>query len=145
MPPTPFEVSLAADTTAIMQAGYGAAIPVTLIAAEGTEHTEAVVQGARLPLRGIFDAPAQDVAPQAAGSPHAPVLSVAPVLHIQQALVQAALGRPLSRRDCFVLRGTRYRVQRPAPDAMSDKASVGAGVLAVSLLEVADEHDFDAV
>lgn len=83
-----------------------------------------VADGIEYPLRGFFDQASQDVAP---GAARAPVMSTAPMLHIQVSLITTALGRPLSRRDGFIVRGTKYRVERPLPD--------GCGLIACKLLE----------
>jgi len=112
---TPFERLLDADTDLVAAASHGPALPVTLIAADG---------GGEHALRGFFDRAGQDVTP---GTSHAPVLSSAPMLHIQVSQVQAALGRPLSRRDGFIVRGKKYRVEQPLPD--------GYGMIACKLLE----------
>jgi len=125
---TPFEQSLEADTTLAVEEGYGPGLPVILVDADGVEHSTAVVDSTERPMRGLFEAAGLDVTP---GTSHAPVVSGAPMLHIQVSLVQSALGRPLSRRDSFVVRGAAYRVQQPLED--------GFGMLAVQLLEKGDD------
>jgi hypothetical protein len=125
--PTPFERLLDGDTALVVREPLGPAVPVVLVEPDGTPHHAAVVDGVETPLRGMFDAAGTDVAP---GASHAPVLSTAPVLHIQLRPVQAALGRPLSRRDGFIVRGRRYRVEHPSPD--------GHGMVACKLLETED-------
>ncbi|MCL1915674.1 MAG: hypothetical protein FWG17_03055 [Desulfovibrionaceae bacterium] len=114
---TPFEAALDADTTRVVQDSHGPGLPVTLLTPEG----------AARPLRGFFEQAGLDVTP---GTSHAPVLSTAPLLHIQVSLVQAALDRPLSRRDRFIVRGRIYRVEQPLPD--------GFGMIACKLLEDED-------
>ena len=114
MPPlTPFEQTLNNDTALVVEQGYGPGLPVVLVDQDGNEH----------PMRALFEAAGNDVQP---GS-HAPVVSTAPMLHVQVSLVQAALGRPLSTRDTFVVRGKPYKVQRPQED--------GFGMIACKLLE----------
>ena len=124
---TPFEQALERDTDMVAQDPHGPGIPVTLVAPDGEEHASVTIGGVDLPLRGFFDQAGQDVAP---GTSHAPVMSTAPLLHIQVSLVQAALGRPLSRRDGFIVRGKSYRVEQPLPD--------GQGMIACKLLENGD-------
>lgn len=79
--------------------------------------------GDGLPLRGIFDLATQDIAP---GS-RVPVISRRPVLALRHADVHGLLGRSLSKRDRFIVRGVKYRVETPEPD--------GLGGVAVKLLE----------
>ena len=124
---TPFERTLNNDTTLVMEEGYGPGLPVTLVDPEGTEHSSAIVNGLERPLRGLFEQQGADVTP---GTSHAPVMSTAPMLHIQVSLVQAALGRPLSRRDTIIVRGTAYRPENPLPD--------GFGMITCKLLEKGD-------
>ena len=115
---TPFEQALDADTALVAAAAFGPSRGVILLTPDGGEY----------PMNGFFDQAGQDVTP---GSAHAPVMSTAPMLHVQVSAVQAALGRPLSRRDSFVVRGIKYRVQQPLPD--------GFGMIACKLLE--DDND----
>lgn len=75
-------------------------------------------------LRGCYGAAGVDVAPSGAT---APVISVAPMLHMQAADIAAALGRPLDPRDRVIVRGKRWRIQSPQDD--------GFGLLACKLLE----------
>ena len=121
---TPFEQSLNADTDLVVQDSHGPGLPVILVTPDGAQHDHAVVNGVEQPLRGFFEQTGQDVTP---GASHAPVMSTAPMLHIQVSLVTAALGRPLSRRDGFIVRGKAYRVEHPLPD--------GFGMVACKLLE----------
>ena len=111
---TAFEQTLDADTAMVAAADVGPGIAVILVAADGRKHR----------LRGFFEAAGQDVVP---GAAHASVMSTAPMLHIPITNVTAALGRPLSRRDNFIVRGIKYRVQQPLPD--------GYGMIACKLLE----------
>ena len=124
---TPFEQALNADTTLVVQDGHGPGLPVILVAPDGGQHESAVVDGVDQPLRGFFEQTGTDVMP---GTSHATVMSTAPMLHIQVSLVQSALGRPLSRRDGFIVRGKAYRVEQPLPD--------GFGMIACKLLEKND-------
>ena len=126
---TPFEQTLNADTTLVVEEGYGPGLPVTLVVPDGTEHASAVIDGVEHPMRGMFEQQGMDVTP---GASHAPVMSTAPMLHIQVSLVQAALGRPLSRRDTVIVRGTAYRPENPLPD--------GFGMVACKLLEKGDAN-----
>jgi len=124
---TPFEQTLNADTNLVVQDRHGPALPVILVANDGSQHERVIVDGIDQPMRGFFDQAGTDVSP---GASHAPVMSAAPVLHIQVSLVQAALGRALSTRDGFIIRGQAYRVQQPLPD--------GFGMIACKLLEKDD-------
>lgn len=124
---TPFERTLNSDTTLVVEEGYGPGLPVTLVGADGAEHNSAVIDGVEHPMRGLFEQQGTDVTP---ATSHAPVMSTAPMLHIQVSLVQAALGRPLSRRDTVIVRGTVYRPENPLPD--------GFGMIACKLLEKGD-------
>lgn len=81
---------------------------------------------AALPLRGVFDLATQEVQPGGRVS----VVSRRPVLALRHADVMAAVGRPLSRRDRFTIRGVTYRVETPEPDGM--------GGIAVKLLEAGE-------
>ena len=76
-----------------------------------------------LSLRAVFDLATQDVAP---GS-RVPVISRRPMLALRHAEVYGLLGRALTKKDRFVVRGRTYRVETPEPDGM--------GGLAVKLLE----------
>ena len=125
--PTPFEQMLDADTNLVTQDMQGPGLPVVLVAQDGKKHDCAVVDGVELAMRGYFDRAGTDVTP---GTSHAPVMSTAPMLHIQVSLVQAAIGRPLSRRDGFIVRGKSYRVEQPLPD--------GFGMISCKLLETGD-------
>jgi hypothetical protein len=115
--PTPFAVLVDADTALVLDDPLGPGEDVTLVDAAGGEH----------PLRALYEAPGLDVTP---GTANAPVLSTAPVLHMQVSRVTAAIGRQLSTRDGFVVRGKAYRVMRPAED--------GYGMLTCRLLEKGD-------
>lgn len=114
MQQTPFQQNLDADTALVTAAAYGPAEPVTLVDVDGNAFA----------LRGLFEIVGLDVAP---GAAQAPALSGGPVLHLRVSDVQAALGRPISRRDSFFVRGKVYRAERPAED--------GFGLVAVKLLE----------
>lgn len=124
---TPFEQTLHNDTTQVVEEPYGPGLPVVLVAEDGTEHESAVVDGVTRPMCALFDATGLDVSGGIGASSQAAVVSSAPMLHIQLSLVQSALGRPLTTRDAFRVRGTLYRVQRPHPD--------GFGFIACKLLE----------
>lgn len=92
----------------------------------GTQEVEVIPAGADKPVtvRAMFEAPGHDSAP--AGISTA-VVSNAPMLHIPQKQITSALGRPLSTRDVFVIRGKSYRPQNPQDD--------GFGLLSCKLLE----------
>ena len=79
----------------------------------------------RVAIRAFFEAVSVDVAP---GAIHAPVLSTAPTLHIEERVLAATLGRELGRRDQFLVRGKRYAAQAPRTD--------GFGLVTVKLTEV---------
>ena len=115
---SPFERNLDADTDLIMQEDLGPALDAVLLDRDGGEH----------PVRAMFEATGVDVTP---GSAHAPVVSTAPTLHIQASVVTHAIGRPLSTRDRFLVRGKTYRVQAPHDD--------GYGLIACKLLETGEE------
>lgn len=74
-------------------------------------------------VRGCYGAAGVDVTPSGGT---APVISVAPMLHVQEADITAALGRALDPRDRVIVRGRRWRVQNPQDD--------GFGLLACKLL-----------
>lgn len=113
---TPFEDSLNADTAMVLGATFGPALPVVLVV-DGVEH----------PMQAILDAPEVPVTP---GPAHAGVIITTPRLHIPLVALQNAIGRPLCRRDGFIVRGKRYRVEAPQED--------GAGMVAVRLVESDD-------
>lgn len=113
---TPFEESLHRDTTLVFQAPLGAGISVTLVTEDGSTHE----------LRAMFASPGAE---PLSGVASAPVVSVAPTLHVPLRDVQAALGRPLSTRDRVIVRGRAYRVLNPQDD--------GYGLLECRLLEAA--------
>lgn len=115
---TPFDQTLDADLGLIFEDELGPAETVTLIDRDGGEH----------PLRAMFAAVGLDVTP---GAAHAPVVSGAPTLHVALCAVQHAIGRPLSTRDRFLVRGKAFRVQAPMPD--------GYGLLACKLLETGED------
>ena len=79
---------------------------------------------AAVTLRGFYGAAGVDVALSGAT---APVISVAPMLHMQASAIAAALGRALDPRDRVIVRGKRWRVLNPQDD--------GFGLLACKLLE----------
>jgi hypothetical protein len=114
---TPFEDTLEFDTALILGSVCGPAVDVVLVDPEGGEHN----------LRAMYEAPGNTVSP---GAVHAPVVSTAPMLHVQESAIQNAVGRPLSRRDRFIVRGASYAVQNPQTD--------GYGLLSVKLLETVD-------
>ena len=103
--PTQFEQVLDRDMELVFQAPLGAGISVTLVTEDGP--------GAE-PLSGVASAP---------------VVSVAPTLHVPLRDVQAALGRPLSTRDRVIVRGRTYRILNPQDD--------GYGLMECRLLEAA--------
>lgn len=111
---TPFEKSLHRDMELVFQAPLGAGISVTLVTEDGSAHE----------LRAMFATPGAE---PLSGVASAPVVSVAPTLHVLESDVQAALGRPLSGRDRVIVRGRAYRVQNPQDD--------GYGLLECKLLE----------
>lgn len=95
----------------------------------GSEPREESRQGAtprEIPLRAVFDLATQEVAP---GS-RVPVVSRRPVLALRHADIFGLLGRTLTKRDRFIVRGKTYRVETPEPD--------GIGGVAVKLLETAE-------
>ena len=75
-------------------------------------------------LRAFYGAAGLDVTPSGAT---APVISVAPMLHMQAQDIAVALGRALDPRDRVMVRGKRWRIQNPQDD--------GFGLLACKLLE----------
>ena len=111
---TEFEQALLRDTTLVFKTPLGAGITVTLVAEDGS----------RSELRAMFSTPGAE---PLSGAASAPVISVAPTLHVLESDVQAALGRPLSGRDRVIVRGRAYRVQNPQDD--------GYGLLECKLLE----------
>ena len=113
---TPLEKSLHRDTTLVFQAPLGAGISVTLVTADGSPHE----------LRAMGATPGAE---PRSGVASAPVVSVAPTLHMPLCDVQAALGRPLSTRDRVIVRGRAYRVRNPQDD--------GYGLLVCRRLEAA--------
>lgn len=113
---TPFEESLLRDTTLVFKAPLGAGLTVTLVAEDGS----------RSELRAMFSTPGAE---PLSGAASAPVISVAPTLHVLESDVQAALGRPLSGRDRVIVRGRTYRVLNPQDD--------GYGLMECRLLEAA--------
>lgn len=114
---TPFEQTLDADTALVAADAHGPGIDVLIRAEDGTDH----------PVRAFFEQPGSDAAP---GPAQAKVISSVPLLHIQLSAIQHALGRPLSQRDRFIVRGRTYRPQAPVQD--------GHGLVPVKLMEVKD-------
>lgn len=114
--PTQFEQVLDRDMELVFQAPLGAGISVTLVTEDGSTHE----------LRAMFATPGAE---PLSGVASAPVVSVAPTLHVLESDVQAALGRPLSGRDRVIVRGRAYRVLNPQDD--------GYGLLECRLLEAA--------
>ena len=98
--PTQFEQVLDRDMELGFQAPLGAGISVTLVTEDGSTHE----------LRAMFATPG---AAPLSGVASAPVVSVAPTLHVLQSDVQAALGRPLSTRDRVSVLGRTYRGLNP--------------------------------
>lgn len=107
--------NMGADTALVLAEDLGGAEDVTLQADD--------VSGP-VALRAFFEA--AGVEPRPGGS-LAPVISVAPTLHVPLQAVTHALGRSLRYRDHVLVRGTRYRVQAVQDD--------GYGFLACKLLE----------
>lgn len=125
---TPFEAAIAADLADIMEDPLGMAEDVRLLPAnaEAPAGAEAGAgASAGIHARAIFQAPGQDVTPPGAS---APVVTVAPQIHIPLAAVESALGRPLSTRDRVFARGRLWRVHNPQ--------DLGRGLLRVTLLAV---------
>lgn len=89
---------------------------MTLVTEDGSTHE----------LRAMFATPGAE---PLSGVASAPVVSVAPTLHVPLRDVQAALGRPLSTRDRVIVRGRAYRVLNPQDD--------GYGLMDCRLLEAA--------
>jgi hypothetical protein len=117
--PTPFEADLDADMSRIMGDVLGPGLDVTLVSSEGDIS----------PVRAVFAAPGTVVNP---GQSHAPVVSTAPMLHMQESVLHCALGRRLSTRDRFIVRGESYTPQNPL--------SNGYGLLSIKLLRTGDLH-----
>lgn len=115
---TLFEDALSSDTDCIFQDDLSSAQEVSLCPDGGEP----------VPMRAMFEAAAMESRP---GGISAPVASVAPMLHIPERDVRAAIGRPLSTRDHFLIRGRRYRVQNPQDD--------GFGLLSIKLLRISHE------
>ncbi len=109
-----------ADFTEILHDETGPAEDVLLLPC-GQERDGDAPRG--LVLRGVFDLATQEAAP---GS-RVPVISRRPVLALRHADIRRLLGRGLTKRDRFVVRGTSYRVEIPEPD--------GIGGVTVKLLE----------
>lgn len=125
---TPFEAAIAADLADIMEDPLGMAEDVRLLPAnaEAPAGAEAGADAdAGIHARAIFQAPGADVTPPGAS---APVVTVAPQIHIPLAFVESALGRPLSTRDRVFARGRLWRVHNPQ--------DLGRGLLRVTLLAV---------
>lgn len=118
--PTPFHAAIADDLAAIMADPLGMAEDVRLLSPEADEQ-----EAKGVACRAIFQAPGQDVTPPGAS---APVVTVAPQIHIPLAAVESALGRPLSTRDRIYARGRLWRVHNPQ--------DLGRGLLRVTLLAV---------
>ncbi|MDR1946642.1 MAG: hypothetical protein LBQ51_05690 [Desulfovibrio sp.] len=114
---TPFDANLEADVAMVLQDSLGPGMDVVLLDPDGEQH----------PLRAIYEAPGAVVNP---GKSYAPVVSTAHMIHFRESVVQHALGRPLSRRDRFIVRGKTYAVQNPQTN--------GFGFASVKLLEAAD-------
>jgi hypothetical protein len=117
--PTPFESNLDADMGRILGDAWGPGIDIAIVAHEGDV----------VPVRAMFAAPGTTVTP---GQAHAPVVSTAPMLHIQESVLQHALGRRLSTRDRFVVRGETYTPQNPQGN--------GYGFVSVKLLRTGDPN-----
>ena len=117
MPLTPFEQTLDADTSLVAAEAHGPGTDVIILSEDGAEH----------PVRAFFEQPGADTAP---GPAQAKVISGIPMLHIQVSVIHHALGRPLSQRDRFLVRGRTYRPQSPVPD--------GYGLVPIKLREVKD-------
>lgn len=131
---TPFHAAIAADLADIMADPLGMAEDVRLLPPEtpGTSSPdeapgpEAPGHGAPgCDVRAIFQAPGAESSPAGIS---APVVTVAPVLHIPLLAVETALGRPLSTRDRILARGRLWRVHNPQDS--------GRGLLRVTLLAV---------
>lgn len=114
---TPFAQAVAADLDDLMADECGFAEDVRLCP-DGAG-------GVGRPVRAIFVAPGAESSPQGVS---APIVTVAPVLHIPLAAVQTALGRPLSTRDRIEARGRVWRVHSPQDS--------GHGLVRVTLLAV---------
>lgn len=114
---TPFEQTLDADTALVAANAYGPGTDVIIQAEDGTEH----------PVRAFFEQPGSDSAP---GVSQAQVISSVPLLHIQVSVIRHALGRPLSQRDRFLIRGRIFRPQAPVAD--------GCGLVPIKLQEMKD-------
>lgn len=111
--------ALARDLATVMEEAIGPGEDVTLFPAGG---------GPPVPLRGIFDMPAEDVS---AGNARQAIVSARPAIKVTAAAVQAALARPLNNRDHMLVRGVKYRVSAPRPDGM--------GAVSVKLLQGDDD------
>lgn len=91
----------------------------------GAEEIEIVASGSgeSVAVPAMFEAPGVNSQPSGLS---AAVVSQAPMLHIPEKHLKAALARPLSTRDVLVIRGRRYRPQNPQSD--------GFGLLSCKLL-----------
>lgn len=109
-----FFETLASDTDCVFEDAMSSA-----------QEMEILPEGAGLGVvvRGMFEAPGVNSQPSGIS---AAIVSTAPMLHIPEKYLQAALGRPLSTRDMVIIRGRRYRPQNPQGD--------GFGLLSCKLL-----------
>ena len=75
-------------------------------------------------FRAVFDQPGQVVSLGSSSG----IASEAPYLHLRERDFYSLLGRPMSRKEIFAIRGREYRFEQPDPDS--------TGWISLKLLEV---------
>lgn len=113
--PDLFEEALSYDTDLVFSDPLSSAVDMQIMP-DGS--------GDPLNFRGMFEAPGLDSSPPGISTG---IVTAAPMLHVPARHIHAALGRPLSTRDLFLIRGKRYRPQAPHDD--------GFGLVSCKLLE----------